>query len=98
VFASEVGQSVRFGRDDRQNVTQRDTKRPKERTRDQVYKKRFSMGSVHNPGPPRSAIPPTGGQPWPGEEGFLSSSTASARDANGRNPHGFCVWNCDDAG
>ncbi len=44
VFASEVGQSVRFGRDDRQNVTQRDTKRPKERTRDQAYRKRFSLG------------------------------------------------------
>ena len=34
VFASEVDPSVRFGRDDRRNVTQRDAKRPKERTRD----------------------------------------------------------------
>jgi hypothetical protein len=45
VFASEVCQSVRFGRDDQQNVTQRDTKQPKERSRDQAYKKRYSMGS-----------------------------------------------------
>jgi hypothetical protein len=43
--ASEMGQSTRFGKDDAQNVTQRDNKRPKERSRDQVYKKRFSMES-----------------------------------------------------
>ena len=43
--ASEMGQSTRFGREDAHNVTQRDNKRPKERSRDQAYRKRFSMGS-----------------------------------------------------
>ncbi len=37
--------STRLGRRDSANVTGRDAKRPKERTRDKEYKKRFSMGS-----------------------------------------------------
>jgi hypothetical protein len=45
VVASEYGHSTRFGREDQANVTQRDLKRPKERTRDRAYKTRFSMSS-----------------------------------------------------
>lgn len=37
--------SPRLGRNDEGNVTQRNTKRPKERSRDKAYKQRFSMGS-----------------------------------------------------
>ncbi len=36
---------ARMGQWDPQNVTQRDPKRPKERSRDKAYKQRFSMGS-----------------------------------------------------
>jgi hypothetical protein len=42
---SEMGQSTRFGREDAGNVTKRDCKRPKERSRDRAYKARFSMDS-----------------------------------------------------
>ena len=38
--------SSRLGRKDGGNVTQRDSKRPKERSRDKAYKTRFSMGST----------------------------------------------------
>jgi hypothetical protein len=75
VFASEVGPSVRLGRDDRKNVTQRDAKRPKERTRDQAYRKRCSTGSVPILEPPQDAPPPRGGHSWPREE---SSSCSPA--------------------
>ena len=37
--------SPRLGRTDGGNITQRDAKRPKERSRDKAYKQRFSMGS-----------------------------------------------------
>ena len=60
--ASEMGQSVRFGREDQQNVTQRDFKRPKERSRDRAYKARFSMDSTtSNFVSQVSAPPPLGG-------------------------------------
>jgi hypothetical protein len=49
VVGGEFGQSVRFGRDDHHNVTQRDSKRPKERSRDKAYKARFSMDSTTMP-------------------------------------------------
>jgi hypothetical protein len=65
---SKMGHSTRFGRDDTQNVTRRDNKRPKERSRDVAYKTRFSMGS--NAGPSRSPAPtppPLGGTAWPRE-------------------------------
>ena len=39
--ASEMGHSTRYGREDTQNVTQRDNKRLKERSRDKVYKTRI---------------------------------------------------------
>jgi hypothetical protein len=69
VVASEMGQSVRFGREDPQNVTQRDTKRPKERAKDQAYRKRFSLGSsAPSHGTPNTA--PVGGHVWPREEGY----------------------------
>ncbi len=69
--ASEMGHSTRFGRDDTQNVTRRDNKRPKERSRDAAYKTRFSMSS--NAGLDRSPAPspPLGGTTWPREEGFI---------------------------
>ncbi len=38
--------SSRVGRNDGGNITQRDSKRPKERSRDKAYKTRFSMGST----------------------------------------------------
>ncbi len=67
VVASEMGQSVRFGREDLQNVTQRDSKRPKERAKDQAYRKRFSLGSsAPSHGTPHAA--PVGGHTWPREE------------------------------
>ncbi len=37
--------SPRLGQNDEGNITQRDVKRPKERSRDKAYKQRFSMGS-----------------------------------------------------
>jgi hypothetical protein len=37
--------SVRIGKQQAQNVTHRDPKRPKERSKDRAYKQRFSMGS-----------------------------------------------------
>jgi hypothetical protein len=40
---------ARLGQWNPQNVTQRDTKRPKERPRDKVYKQRFSMGGSSVP-------------------------------------------------
>jgi hypothetical protein len=40
---------ARLGQWNPQNVTQRDTKRPKERPRDRVYKQRFSMGGSSVP-------------------------------------------------
>jgi hypothetical protein len=43
VFSEEP--SPRLGRNDGANVTHRDAKRPKERSRDKAYKQRFSMGS-----------------------------------------------------
>jgi hypothetical protein len=68
--ASEMGQSVRFGREDQQNVTQRDFKRPKERSRDRAYKARFSMDSTTlNFVSQESAPPPLGGHSWPREDG-----------------------------
>ena len=54
--ASEAGHSTRYGREDTQNVTQRDNKRPKERSRDKAYKTRFSLGSFT--GMDRSPVPP----------------------------------------
>jgi hypothetical protein len=41
----EGSPSVRIGNHDVQNVTQRDAKRPKERSKDKAYKQRFSMAS-----------------------------------------------------
>jgi hypothetical protein len=38
--------SSRLGRNDGGNVTQRDTKRPKERSKDKAYKSRFSLSST----------------------------------------------------
>jgi hypothetical protein len=77
--ASEMGQWVRFGREDQRNITQRDTKRPKERSRDKVYKNRFSMSSSipSNYGSPDAALPsqpPTGGFSWP-RDGRQPTST-----------------------
>ena len=71
---NEMGRSTRFGRDDAENVTHRDNKRPKERSRDQAYKKRFSMESSSGIG--QSAAyqpPPLGGFPWPREDNRSSS-------------------------
>ena len=71
VGASEVSYSVRVGGEGIQNVTQRDSKRPKERTRDQIYKKRFSMGSsVPSYGSPRDIPGVAGGPSWPREIGY----------------------------
>ncbi len=73
--ASEASHSVRLGRDGVQNITQRDSKHPKERTRDQAYKKRFSMGSsVPSYGSPRDLPLAAGNHPWPREAGFSSPS------------------------
>jgi hypothetical protein len=44
--------SSRLGRNDGGNVTQRDTKRPKERSRDKAYKNRFSLSSTVEGGGP----------------------------------------------
>ena len=44
-YASSDGPSPRLGHNDEGNITQRDGKRPKERSRDKAYKQRFSMGS-----------------------------------------------------
>jgi hypothetical protein len=75
VGASEVSYSVRVGGEGIQNVTQRDSKRPKERTRDQAYKKRFSMGSsVPSYGSPGDIPGIVGGPPWPREVGFSPPS------------------------
>ena len=79
VFASEVCQSVRFGRSDHQNVTQRETKRPKERSRDQAYRKRYSMGATVPSLLPESGsvqMPPRGGHTWPREVGHFSPPAA----------------------
>jgi hypothetical protein len=43
--------SSRLGKTDGGNITQRDTKRPKERSRDKAYKNRFSLDSTGS-GPP----------------------------------------------
>ncbi len=64
---SEMGQSIRYGRDDTRNVTYHDNKRPKERSRDRAYKTRFSMDSVKIPR--CSPNPPLGEHTWPREEG-----------------------------
>jgi hypothetical protein len=62
VGVSEACQSVRYGGEGIQNVTQRDSKRPKERSRDQAYRKRFSMGSsVPSFGSPRELPVSVGG-------------------------------------
>jgi hypothetical protein len=75
VMASEVGQSVRFGKSDHQNVTHRDSKRPKERSRDQAYKKRFSMcSSAPSYDSPSGTSYPVGGPRWPREMGYSSPS------------------------
>jgi hypothetical protein len=78
VAESEFGQSVRFGRDDHHNVTQRDPKRPKERSRDMAYKTRFSMDSATMPHFSSSdgVPPPVGGHTWPRNEQHSSSSRA----------------------
>jgi hypothetical protein len=69
VMASEMGQSVRFGREDIQNVTQLDSKRHKERAKDRAYRKRFSLGSsAPSHGTPNSV--PVGGHSWPREESY----------------------------
>jgi hypothetical protein len=44
--------SSRLGRNDGGNITQRDTKRPKERSRDKAYKNRFSLSSTVEGGGP----------------------------------------------
>ncbi len=44
-MADETEQSVRVGRLDIENVTARDAKHPKERSKDRAYKARFSLGS-----------------------------------------------------
>ena len=44
--------SSRIGRNDGGNITQRDTKRPKERLRDKAYKNRFSLSSTVEGGAP----------------------------------------------
>ena len=67
--ASEMGQSTRYGRNDTQNVTSRDSKRPKERSRDRAYKTRFSMDAPTMPN--RSPIHHLGGNTWPSEEGIV---------------------------
>jgi hypothetical protein len=70
--ASEMGQSARYGREDPRNVTSRDNKRPKERSRDRAYKTRFSMDASTMPTMPTSSpIPPLGGKVWPREEGIV---------------------------
>ena len=81
--ASEMVRSTRYGREDTQNVTQRDSKRPKERLRDKAYKARFSMGSSAgiNRSPPTPVYfpPPLGGHSWPKEDGLVPSApTVSA--------------------
>jgi hypothetical protein len=73
--ASKMGHSVRFGREDQRNVTYRDSKRPKERPRDGVYKTRFSMDSVASGPSSRGAgPPPLGGHSWPREDQFSPPS------------------------
>jgi hypothetical protein len=64
-----MGQSTRYGRNDTQNVTSRDNKRPKERSHDRAYKTRFSMDVSTIPN--CSPIPPLGGNIWPREEGIV---------------------------
>jgi hypothetical protein len=75
---SEMGHSVRFGREDQGNITQRDSKRPKERSRDKAYKNRFSSSSIPSTyGSPDAAPPPqppTGGFSWP-RDGRQPAST-----------------------
>jgi hypothetical protein len=86
--ASDMGYSTRFGRDDRQNVTLRDNKRPKERSRDKAYKTRFSMDSIH--GANRSPAIPLGGHAWPREEdGYSSRSPAPVIHGFAQTPVSF---------
>jgi hypothetical protein len=73
--ASEMGHSVRFGREDQRNVTHRDSKRPKERSRDRAYKTRFSMDSLSSrPTSKGAGPPPLGGHSWPREDQFSPPS------------------------
>ena len=73
--ASEMGHSVRFGREDQGNVTHRDSKRPKERSRDRAYKTRFSMDSLSSGPTSKGAGPlPLGGRSWPREDQFSPPS------------------------
>jgi hypothetical protein len=84
--ASEMGHSTRYGRDDTRNVTSRDNKRPKERSRDRVYKTRFSMDASMMP---NSSFPilPLGGNVWPREEGIVDRRpVVSAVYGPGRPP------------
>jgi hypothetical protein len=68
--------SSRLGRNDAENITQRDAKRPKERTRDKAYKQRFSMGSSVD----MSGLPHTAFVSAPaGERGQVQQSFANAR-------------------
>jgi hypothetical protein len=55
-YTSSEGPSPRLGQNDEGNITQRDVKRPKERSRDKAYKQRFSMGSSGGVGVPHSAF------------------------------------------
>ena len=48
--------SVRVGHQDAQNITRRDTKRPRERAKDKVYKQRFSMVSSADMGEHRLGL------------------------------------------
>jgi hypothetical protein len=66
--------STRQGRQDLDNVTSRDSKRPKERARDREYKQRFSVGSTtgilgFGSPLPFEPPPPVGGHRWPRDEG-----------------------------
>jgi hypothetical protein len=91
VVGSEFGQSVRFGRDDRHNVTQRNSKRPKERSRDKAYKTRFSMDSttMHQFGSSDKNHPPVGGNTWPRNEQLPSSSRVEALVMGSYSPSNF---------
>ncbi len=71
---SEMGRSTRFGRDDAENVTHRDNKRPKERSRYKAYKKRFSMESSSEVGQSSTyQPPPLGAFSWPRDDNRSSS-------------------------
>jgi hypothetical protein len=92
VAGSEFHQSVRFGRDDHHhNITQRGSKRPKERSRDKAYKTSFSMDSTTMPQFSSSdrAPPPVGGNTWPRNEQLSSSSGAEVLVMGGYSPSIF---------